>query len=409
MNLDRIERATVVDGEPADQRLSLRACPICHARQVETLSAFEFPLFEGTPISGKVDAVGCHSCGFVFYDTPSVQSDFDDFYRSHYLIRSYGLRDRHPAESAYLEETAKILMRGGVDPSAFTVDVGSGPGSFLLLLRAAGFSDLMGVELCEEYVEEMAQQHIPSRVGSAANLNLGGRLADCLIYKNIFEHFLDFDVVLDEIEARLAPGGHVFVEVPDAAHYGDYAGHSPLGYFTLEHINHFDPVHLHTLFERRGFVTVLEGTRMLDIAERYPVPIQHGLFRRAEGGGRQQQDDFGLMRTVRSWLARQARFESPALDSLRESGIPVHVWGMSYRTLAWLGMSPLKDCQIASFLDSDRRKQERRLLDRPIQDPSLLQRIGNDEAVVIGVGPSSSAMAAQLKNGGFKGIVVTLD
>ncbi|HCA28012.1 MAG TPA: hypothetical protein DEP05_10325, partial [Betaproteobacteria bacterium] len=282
------------------------------------------------------------------------------------------------------------------------------PGHFLRRLHEAGFRDLMGVELCEDYVQEMAQCAIPARLGSASSLPLGERLADCLIYKNIFEHFLDFDVVLDEIEARLAPDGAVFIEAPDASCYAAFSDYSPLSYFTLEHINHFDPVHLRALFSRRGFELVLSGTRMLDIAERYAIPIQHALFRRQQVADTQEIKDFTLAAFVRTWLPSPAYFRSAELEALRDARVPVHVWGLSYRTLSWLGMSALKDCELRHFVDDDPRKQAQTLMGRPIHSPDILQNIGADEAVVIGVGPSSPSMRLLLETWGFSGQVVVL-
>jgi len=385
-----------------------RPCPVCSSGLSEQLTHLSFPLFDGTPIAGEMDVLSCRACGFIFYDTPSTGTDFDDFYRDHYHVRSYALRDNHGAESAYLAETVDILRRGGVDPESYVVDVGCGPGHFLRRLHEAGFRDLMGVELCEDYVREMAQCAIPARLGSALSLPLGERLADCLIYKNIFEHFLDFNAVLDEIEARLAPDGAVFIEVPDASRYADFSDYAPLSYFTLEHINHFDPIHLQALFSRRGYELMLSGTRMLDIAERYPIPIQHALFRRQGAGGGQEIKDFTLAACVQTWLPSPAYFMSAELEALRDSRVPVHVWGLSYRTLSWLGMSALKDCEIRHFVDADPRKQALTLMGRPIRSPDILQDIGADEAVVIGVGPSSPSMRLMLEAWGFSGNVVVL-
>jgi hypothetical protein len=116
----------------------MRACPLCScSTSAFFLSHLSFPLFEGTPISGEVNVVACSDCGFVYYDTSSKIEDFDAFYRDYYLINSYGLRDKHPAESAYLAETVEILHHSGLRKSAFVVDVGCGSGSFLNRLRDA--------------------------------------------------------------------------------------------------------------------------------------------------------------------------------------------------------------------------------------------------------------------------------
>lgn len=385
-----------------------RPCPSCGHVHVSRLSALRFPLFNDTPIAGDMSLVSCARCGFVYYDTPSTARDFDAFYEHHYLVRSYALRKAHPAEAAYLDETVAILTEGGISPDAFTVDVGCGPGHLLSHLQRAGFTNVLGLELCAAYVEEMQAQGIPARVASAAEMGLDGRRAECLIFKNIFEHFLDFESVLDSIERSLEPGGHVFIEVPDASRYGDFPDYSPLSYLTLEHINHFDRAHLEALFFKRGFRTVRWGTRMLDIAEKFPVPIQHVLLRWHPGEGRETEQDFALRDFLGQRVAPQARFASPELEALRQRQAPTYVWGLSYRTLAWLGMSDLAECNIVGLFDSDERKQQRTLRGMPIGSPDSLKSLDSTSAVVIGVGPSSGQMRALLEGWGFEGEIIVL-
>jgi SAM-dependent methyltransferase len=386
-----------------------RACPICLEPQADRISQMCFPLFNDTPIRGEVTLANCPRCGFVYYDTPSSANDFDDFYEHHYFVRSYSLRKGHPAEMAYLGATVGILQAGGVPRDGKVVDVGCGPGHLLERMRAEGYSQLLGLELCSAYVDEMRAAGIPAAVASAHDFTLAEGQADCLIFKNIFEHFLEFQSVLDSIERNLKPGGYVFIEVPDAARYADFPDYAPLSYLTLEHINHFDRAHIEALFAARGFETVLWGTRMLDIAERFPVPIQHILLRRGTGQRQSPAADFTLRDMFKECIGDPARFLAPELESLRAAQSPVKVWGLSYRTLAWLGMSPLAECRITQLLDSDERKQQRSLLGLRIEAPEALRGATMDDTVVIGVGPSSGHMQRMLRDWGFKGRIVVLD
>lgn len=391
-----------------------RVCPLCSGSTASQLSHLSFHLFEETPIAGEVDLLACEKCGFVYYDTPSTADDFDEFYRNHYLIHSHNLRDNHPAESAYLADTVQIIRQSGIRSDALIIDVGCGPGHLLHRLKDAGFRNLMGIELFSEYVEKLIASGIQASVGSATELQIGAAQVDCLIYKNIFEHFLDFDPVLEQIEKYLSSKGIVVVEVPDASFYDKFSNYQPLSYFTLEHVNHFDPCHLEWMFSRRGFKLIRSGTRLLDIAERYPIPIQYGIFCRDLLASKNDPPSidlsfrFDLAQRVRSWLSSPAKFESSRLKALYEKHVPVHIWGLSYRTMAWLGMSVLKDCHIVGLHDIDPRKQGRRLLGQVITSPDDLKNAGASEAVVIGVGPSSQLMHRLLLEWGFSGEVVVL-
>ncbi len=61
-----------------------------------------------------------------------------------------------------------------------------------------------------------------------------------------------------------------------------------------------------------------------------------------------------------------------------------------------------------SYIDKDPRKQGLTILGQAVASPELLKRATKDEAVVIGVGPSSEAMQRILVEMDFMGEIVTL-
>jgi SAM-dependent methyltransferase len=354
--------------------------------------------------------VSCVKCGFVYYDGDYEDSDLELFYQKHYYINSYQLRAEHPAEKEYNEKSIDILLANGVCLNATVVDVGCGPGHLLNQMRVRGFNDLAGVELSNDYVKELEQNGFSAYHSSSIKLPIPENIqVDCFIYKNIFEHLFSLHETVSEIRQKIAIGGTVFVEVPDAAIYDHCKQYHPLHYFTLEHINHFDRAHLQNLFVEYGFKLIDNGTRMLDIAEKYPIPIMYCMFRYTGEPEGSKVPDFQLAEKSTYWLESGAAFEKPELQKLRMSGKSVYVWGLSYRTLMQCAMSPLKDCSIKYFVDIDSRKQGLTINGNIVVSPDVLQNASSDEAVVIGVGPSSSKMQQTLVDMGFVGEIIVLD
>jgi len=75
---------------------------------------------------------------------------------------------------------------------------------------------------------------------------------DLVIASHVLEHLLDLDL-LDLLGGFLANGGLLYVEVPDALHYGAHERLEFLYYFDRLHVNHFTPQSLARLVTGYGF------------------------------------------------------------------------------------------------------------------------------------------------------------
>ena len=100
--------------------------------------------------------------------------------------------------------------------------------------------------------------------------------------------------------------------------------------------------------------------------------------------------------------------DMPELIELQMSQRKVYVWGISYRTSMYLAMSPLKDCNIQAYVDIDQRKQQKKIGNKNILHPDILNGLADDVTVVIGVGPSSRSMQKMLGDNGFYGEIIRL-
>lgn len=385
-----------------------RHCPLCDCNEGFLLIDLYYALFDDSPLSCPMHLIACSDCGFIFYDTESEEPAFNAFYKDHYFIHAYGsnLHDYQRGHDTY-QKLSELFKSIGLDASSSILDVGCGQGQLIQSLKYNGFENVAGLELCQDYVQHLISQGGEAYVGSALDIPL--RNVDLLIYKHIFEHFYQVHNVMEKAVSSLSPEGYIFVAVPDSSRYGEFTDYSPLHFFTLEHINHFDLHHLEAIFAVHGMTLVHVSSQLLNIAEDYPVPILSCLFQKQSlCEKRKVVPDFDLAQKMDRWLISQNTLATERLEYLRKSQKKVYIWGLSYRTSMYLAMSPLKKCNIQGFFDIDERKQKKTLLKKKVFSPDKLMEIDKDSAVVIGVGPSSKSMTKYLLEKGFCGEIIRL-
>ena len=183
---------------------------------------------------------------------------------------------REPDQQSYRERCARssdALARQlkGWLPHAdqAALDLGCGRGELLYFLQQMGLTDLVGVNLCQEEIED-AHQKVKADFACedvVEFLRNTERSFDWIGALNILEH-LDHDAVLEAlslIASRLRPGGVLVAQVPNAI--------SPFGCLTrhwdFTHQWAFTPNNFRQLAPLAGF------DRHIEYRECGPVP--HGL------------------------------------------------------------------------------------------------------------------------------------
>ena len=96
-----------------------------------------------------------------------------------------------------------------------TLDVGSGPGLFLKLVKADG-GEAVGVELNARAAERSSRE-IGVRVVSGSIDNVLDRNFDAITLWDLLEHVRDPKELIVDCALRLKTGGRLFIETPDEA------------------------------------------------------------------------------------------------------------------------------------------------------------------------------------------------
>jgi len=222
-------------------------CPLCGGLEFKLLARQDRHLF-------GLQTVGCAGCGLLQTNPRPDERQLDDFYAHHYRRFYQGVVDpdaRYVAKlhkDVRLRYTANFLMQAlRLNPESRLLDYGCGEGSLFVALREAGFEgQLYGVELNEQFARFAAEQ---GRATVGPRLSDFGAL-DAVVINHVLEHLPQPLRLLGELRTAMAPGGLLYVDVPDSLEY------TTVGDLHIAHIVHFTEATLARLLQRGGFEPV---------------------------------------------------------------------------------------------------------------------------------------------------------
>jgi SAM-dependent methyltransferase len=328
------------------------ACPVCgetHRERLGTLCANQSvlgPLFEPAPSYHAV----CARCGCVYVETGATQALFTAYYRDVAAPIEYesmfGARQTREYYARILQNIAPFM-----DKQSRILDCGCGTGGFLAFLKENGYEKAIGIDPSPACARAARERGADCREDGAFSQDpaYGGRF-DMIVLSHVLEHILDAGRALGNLLTMLAPGGHIYIEVPDAARYGD-VDFSPYFFFTYEHLAHYGKRTLENLAAAHGVRQVAGGAYLK--CEKYYVI--YGVYR--DGDSRAGiVRDAGARRDILAYRkgceARLARFIEP----LERSGEPLLLWGIGASTAQLLN-GAFDRCDVRQLIDANPLRQ----------------------------------------------------
>ncbi|MCA8997367.1 MAG: methyltransferase domain-containing protein, partial [Planctomycetaceae bacterium] len=236
-------------------------CPLCSSSQSETLAR------KGRA-GEDLQTVLCTSCGLVFSSPIPTPDEVAQFYakeyrRSYKGVASPKLKHVYRAGMRALDrlpQVQKFCPAGGC-----VVDIGSGGGEFLYLLKSRGY-DASGVEPDEGYGGFSIREYgIDVQIGPFDRCELPQETFDLATANHVVEHLCDPVSVFRGIWQALKMDGHFIVEVPNV----ESTYHAPHHKWHFAHIFNFNPIAMENLGRKTGFrvvETILQpGTQHVNV------------------------------------------------------------------------------------------------------------------------------------------------
>ncbi len=159
--------------------------------------------------------------------------------------------------TAYFENPREDLVARLPRPLGRVLDIGCGGGAVGRALRAAGASELVGIELDRIAAEKARgifdEVHEGDAEEGIAEMPSG---FDTICCYDILEHLYDPTRVLESLRSIAAPGAHLHVSIPNARHFSLLWDLVLRGTFGYETVGHRDATHLRW-FTRRDIERLL--------------------------------------------------------------------------------------------------------------------------------------------------------
>ncbi len=288
------------------------------------------------------------------------------------------------------------------DRETAILDVGTAAGGFMVALRDAGFKAVHGVDPSPDAVRVARDTFgLDVRVGGLDAAGSWGRRFGLVTYIAVLEHVLSPRDQIRAVTRILAPGGCLFVSMPNAGGFADDM-HAPFQEFSVEHINFFTSGSLRNLMAAEGYGPVAERTPVLAFGTDGRGPALEAVYRWDGAVPVSPNPDRVGANAVRAYVEASREREASVvarIAGLASSGERLYVWGTGTHTLHLLETSRLADCRIEAFLDSNPHYAGATLAGRPVIAPSTLPAIDAPILVSSAVSQSGIADAARQRFG----------
>jgi ubiquinone/menaquinone biosynthesis C-methylase UbiE len=202
------------------------SCPLCSSPGIlHFLTCLDYFLTKE-----EFEICKCDSCGFIFTQDYPDESEAGYYYESEeYISHSdsrTGITDKayQAVRRIMLRRKMKFISRMTEHNGGSILDIGSGTGHFLNIMKMAGWQT-KGIEINKK-AREYSSSRFNIEVISPERIDtLPDNSFDCITLWHVLEHFHDLPVYLKEIIRILKPQGFCFIALPnsdsfDCRHYG---------------------------------------------------------------------------------------------------------------------------------------------------------------------------------------------
>lgn len=221
-------------------------CVLCGERKTEILSREDR---KGEPLLTVI----CVNCGLVRTDPIPTTEEIRKFYSFDY--RQDYMHTYQPTPRLVHRAGMNALLRwrqlqGVLQPGQKILDLGSGGGEFVFVLRQHGY-DAHGLEPNRGYGEYAIRElGLPIEIGFAEDIEIAEQSYDVITLYHILEHFRDPSAIVQRVHRWLRVGGKAIIEVPNVEAICQSPGHR----FHRAHLYNFNPPTLEMLCHQAGFI-----------------------------------------------------------------------------------------------------------------------------------------------------------
>lgn len=384
-----------------------RGCEIClQDGEAEVLHHQNF-LLHGSEQTSSYDIVACPACHFL-YAMPAAFPNTDYYVESDHHLHPDGV----PAGLATIHGQFLDFIEThcpGLNTGSAILDIGASMGHFLNCFKKKGYIDLNGIEASQQAHRLAKEQYGLDVTSSTLESFQTEKQYQLITLCGVLEHFTALRDKVAHMASLLAPGGYLFVAVPDASRFATNRQGEPFLEFASEHINFFTPLSLDRLLATQGFRKIAQESAANDFYGNHQLM---GLYCRESAGTLQvvASGDIASVAAMKTYVTQgrhRLHLVDQALRPLVDTREPVVIWGTGQLTARLLASSAMTRLNIATFVDNNRSMQGMSYFGLPVRAPSSLA--GSQQTVLIASLVHAQAIQAEARRiPGFSGRIVTL-
>ncbi len=249
-------------GRIPDELLTRRPCPTCGSTD-ETLELEK----------DHMRIVRCRACDLVFVNPTFDEAHYKQVYASQAyqdIVRDLGINSHEYRVNRFGVERVGIMadhLRAPAGRTPRYLDVGCSTGFVVEAARDKGW-DAIGIDLNPSAIEFGQSRGLDLRAVALEDAGFAPGSFDALSLFDVLEHLLDPARTLRACATLLAPGGILFLYVPNF----DSASRLLMGanahfIWPTHHLNYYTPATIRDLMVRHGLAPALIVTEGLDIED----------------------------------------------------------------------------------------------------------------------------------------------
>jgi SAM-dependent methyltransferase len=202
--------------------------------------------------------VVCRGCGLVSHHPLPEPADVAAFYATRYRVAYKG--GWEPKRKHALRALRGAIARAGrlaplLQPGSRVLDVGASSGEFTYVMQRAGFV-ARGIEPNLGYADFARRTYgVAVETGGLDDVRIAPASLDLVTLNHVLEHLADPWAALRRLGSWLAPGGLLFIEVPNLTGVRKQATNT----FHTAHIWNFTPETLALLAWQEGFAALMQA------------------------------------------------------------------------------------------------------------------------------------------------------
>ncbi len=263
------------------------------------------------------------------------------------------------------------------------LEVGCYEGYLLHLLGERGARGL-GIEPSERAAALGRERWgVEIRTGLFEEQELAPEGFDLVALSHVLEHLADPRAALERAWTLLAPGGALFIEVPDVL---QPRVESAVDFFTFDHLFNFSPATLAALLASCGFEVFAQK-------DDFPFPAFRMLARKVPARGLPVPAAPQTVETCRRVVRRYVAARHAFLERLRSridrelaawqaAEARIAIYGAGYHTQCLLDATDLRKARLVALVDGNPAKWGREILGLPVVGPEELPTLRPDAVVI---------------------------